>query len=169
MAKLTGNTRERMLLLHDMLAESDQAHPIPLSQLLERLARAGCAASRKSVYRDLDALGRSPLRVTHRQKDPKGWYAARRPPVPQETRQILDRIYAALQTRRAVSFRLHQGEPCLVSPRGLLWLGEGYQLFGWDHHADCLNCFPLERMEGVVVTGFPSRDARQRQTQNSGR
>ena len=171
-----SNTRERLLLLYDILSqESDASHPIPLARLTERLEQAGFSVTRKSLYRDLDALGHSPLRVRHRQKAPEGWYAEGPLPPdplsPQTTRQALDRIHTALLSRRAVAFCLRREteEPCLVSPKGLLWLGEGYQLVGWDHHADRLNFFPLERMEGVVVTGFPSKEMHPQMQQSSGK
>jgi hypothetical protein len=171
-----SNTRERLLLLYDILSqESDASHPIPLARLTERLEQAGFSVTRKSLYRDLEALGHSPLRVRHRQKAPEGWYAEgplpADPPSPQTTRQALDRIHTALLSRRALAFclRQHGPSPCLVSPKGLLWLGERYQLVGWDHHADRLSFFPLERMESVVVTCFPSKDMRPQAQQSSGK
>lgn len=157
MAKPTSNTRERMLLLRDLLAERDEAHPIPLSQILQRLERAGLSATRKSLYRDLAALQRSPLQIRYRHRAPKGWYAAGAPGAPQgDSRQVLDRICTALQAQRALAFRLGREErPYLVSPGGVMWVGKRFLFFGCDLHTNQTKVVPLDEMDRVVVSGYP--------------
>lgn len=156
MAKLTSNTRERMLLLRDMLAESDAAHPIPLSQIISRLASTGLSVTRKSLYRDLAALKRSSLQIRYRHQDPKGWYAAGDLSPHQEPRQVLGCICSALHTQHALAVRLGQEErPCLVSPSGVMWMGKHILFFGNDIHTNEIKVIPLEKMERVVVSGYP--------------
>lgn len=156
MAKSIHNSRVRLLVLRDLLAESDEAHPIPLSQIKETLEKAGLSATRKSLYRDMDALKRSPLRVRYRKKQPQGWYATHEPPAQQAPRQILDRICAALQTQRALAFRLGREErPCLVSPSGVVCMGKRVLFLGQDLHTSQIQVVPLDQMKRVVVSGYP--------------
>lgn len=57
-----GNEKEKLLLILDYLRqETDEGHPATAQALLEMLERNGITAERKSVYADLDALGRHGL------------------------------------------------------------------------------------------------------------
>ena len=51
------NQKRKLLLLRRILEEqSDELHPIALSQLLEQLGAAGISAERKSIYDDMETL-----------------------------------------------------------------------------------------------------------------
>lgn len=45
-----------LILLRYLRAQSDEQHPVPMSELIAELERAGISAERKSVYDDLEAL-----------------------------------------------------------------------------------------------------------------
>lgn len=80
---------------------------------------------------------------------------------------VLDRIHTACQEGKALSFvpycynrRLEKtpaGERQFVSPKGLLWTGQGYRLLGWDHRAQSLRLFRPDRMGELLVTGLPAQ------------
>ena len=80
---------------------------------------------------------------------------------------MLDRIYGALQSRRALSFRQMDyvpgrgwqaaGPACVVSPKEVLWFQEQYHLLGWDHRDRCLGLYRVDRLEEPTVTGLPAQ------------
>lgn len=86
---------------------------------------------------------------------------------PETVRRVLDRIYGALQSRRALSFRQmdyvpgrgwQAAEPaCVVSPKEVLWFQEQYHLLGWDHRDRCLGLYRVDRLEEPTVTGLPAQ------------
>ncbi|MCI8829321.1 MAG: WYL domain-containing protein [Ruminiclostridium sp.] len=85
--------RDRTLLLTTILQEeTDEKHPLSLTQLRERLAEQGAAAERKSIYRDLAALRRHGLDVVFRPGNGGGWYLGRRTFAPGELRAMADAI-----------------------------------------------------------------------------
>lgn len=84
----------------------------------------------------------------------------------QAVQGVLERIHAARQEGRALSFVLFEynsrleretvGARQVVSPKGLLWTGQAYRLLGWDHRGEELRLYRPERMEQVTVTGVPA-------------
>ena len=56
MAKGINQKRKLLVLLDNFRTETDEAHPLTLAQLQERLAAYGVTAERKSLYDDLEQL-----------------------------------------------------------------------------------------------------------------
>lgn len=86
---------------------------------------------------------------------------------PDEVRLAIDRIYAALQGRKALSFvpvsydkgkgKLPVGSRRVITPKGLLWFGENYHLLAWDHRDQTLRLYRPDRMSEVRSTGMPAQ------------
>lgn len=85
---------------------------------------------------------------------------------PDRVRPVLDRIYAALQSRTALRFlpvtynnqgTRCLGEACLVTPKGMLWSQERHQLLGWNHQTRKLTLYRPDRMHQVEVTDVPAQ------------
>ena len=82
-------------------------------------------------------------------------------------RTVLDKIHAAIQAGKALSFypaewtpekqRRIAGGRVVASPKGLLWEGEGYALVAWDHRSRAMGLFYPDRMAQVQVTGMPAQ------------
>lgn len=214
--------RDRTLMIARILhEETDEKHPLPLADLVERLARHGVTAERKSIYRDMAALRKHGLDIVYRAGADGGWYIAGRTftpaelralidavsvyrwlpeeqredildkltdlaPIPQrrnlcrpvsvnrrsavepeELRMVLDRIHGACQSRRALSFvpyafdrgksRVPVGGRRVISPKGLMWMGESYHLLAWDHRDRMLHLYRPDQMGEVMVTGMPAQ------------
>ncbi len=79
----------------------------------------------------------------------------------------IDTLHAAIGDNRAVKFRYFDydvskqrvfrrgGERYTVSPYGLIWDDENYYLVGWDHRAEQLRHYRVDRMAQLEETGFP--------------
>lgn len=85
---------------------------------------------------------------------------------PELLRQALDKIHAALQAGKALSFypvdwtpekRLAAGGRMVISPKGLLWEGERYALVAWNHRTQAMGLFYPDRMIQAQVTGLPAQ------------
>ena len=50
------NQKMKLLLLRDILLETDAEHPVTMDDMLSRLRANGVEAERKSVYSDLEVL-----------------------------------------------------------------------------------------------------------------
>ena len=221
MGKHTDQRDRTLCLTRILYEETDEKHPLTMTQIIQRLEDEGVAAERKSIYRDLAAMNKQGFPVEYRPGKTGGWYASGRPmslaelqavidavtvyrwlpaalrqtlldkleglfpqrqreqlrrPVslppqrmgdPEEVRRVLDRIHAAIQSQRALSFvpfdygadrqPAASGPAQVVSPKGLLWWEEGYHLLGWDHRAKHLALYRPDRMTQVLVTGMPAQ------------
>ena len=70
--------KEKLLVLLEVLnRESDEEHPVPLSELLAALSREEISAERKSIYDDMEILRRRGWDVELERR--KGYYLASRP------------------------------------------------------------------------------------------
>ena len=86
---------------------------------------------------------------------------------PLDLRAVLDRIHAAIQNRKALSFvpytydrgktRTPEDSRRVISPKGLIWAGETYQLLAWDHRDRVIRLYRPDRMGEVLVTGLPAQ------------
>lgn len=82
-------------------------------------------------------------------------------------RTTLDKIHAALQTGKALSFYPVEWTPekqqraaggrTVISPRGLLWQEERYALVAWNHRTQTTELFRPDQMAQVQVTGLPAQ------------
>lgn len=80
---------------------------------------------------------------------------------------VLERIHTACQEQRALSFipydynskleKVPAGSRQLVSPKGLLWTGQGYRLLAWDHEGETLRLYRPDRMGKVLIAGAPAQ------------
>lgn len=84
----------------------------------------------------------------------------------EELRGVLDKIHAAIQGKKAltfVPFAYDKGKSKVfgprqaLSPKGLLWSGEVYHLLAWDHRAKSLRLFRTDRMAELMNTGLPAQ------------
>lgn len=86
--------RARILTLYRILSEeSDAEHPIPLADLLARLAAEGIPAERKSLYEDFEALRCVGFDV--RYQNPSGWCLVSGALESAELRLLVDTVQAA--------------------------------------------------------------------------
>lgn len=86
---------------------------------------------------------------------------------PEQVQAAVDRIHAALQAQRALSFLPVQYEAgsrqkvgstrCIISPKGLLWAQETYHLLAWDHRDKALRLYRPDRMADLRSTGLPAQ------------
>ena len=84
-----------------------------------------------------------------------------------ELRTVLDKIHAALQTGKALTFypvewtpekrQMAAGGRMVASPKGLLWEGERYAMVAWDHRNQAMGLFYPDEMAQVQVTGLPAQ------------
>lgn len=56
MPKTSNQKRKLLYLGRILMRETDEAHPLSMAQILERLAQEGIAAERKSIYDDMELL-----------------------------------------------------------------------------------------------------------------
>lgn len=81
----------------------------------------------------------------------------------------VDKLYTALNARRAVSFRYfeynvqkkpvfrREGQRYAVSPWGLIWASENYYLVGFDHAKGDMRHYRVDKMTDLVVTCLERR------------
>ena len=116
--------------------------------LLDKLAAMAPLPQRKSLRRPVSVRRRA---AAH----------------PDEVRVAIDRIHAAIQGRKAMSFvpvgydkgkgRTAVGSRRVITPKGLLWFGENYHLLAWDHRDRTLRLYRPDRMSDVLNTGMPAQ------------
>lgn len=132
MGKHTDQRDRTLCLTRILYEETDEKHPLTMTQLLQRLEAAGISAERKSIYRDLAAMSKQGIPVDYRAGKTGGWYASGRPLslaelqaavdavmvyrwLPSALRQTLADKLAALAPR---SQREQLRRPVALSPQG---------------------------------------------------
>lgn len=70
--------KQKLLYILDILKETDEAHPITTSRIVERLHRRGIDAERKSVLRDIAALTEYGYDIVLHSDNKLGYYLASR-------------------------------------------------------------------------------------------
>ena len=94
------NQKRKLLLLRRILEEqSDELHPIALSQLLEQLGAAGISAERKSIYDDMETLRLDGVDVVCDKR--RGYYIGQREFQLPELKLLVD----AVQSSSVISAR----------------------------------------------------------------
>lgn len=102
-----GNEKEKLLLILDYLRqETDEGHPATAQALLEMLERNGITAERKSVYADLDALGRHGLDLQRIPGPGGGVYLGQREFELAELKLLVDAVQASRFISRRKSDQL---------------------------------------------------------------
>lgn len=137
---------EELRALIDAVSVYRWVSPEARAALVDKLTGLAARPQRQSLHR---AVSVSPRTVAP----------------PDQVRANLDRIHAALQTQRALSFRPVQHETGIqptpgqtrriVSPKGLLWAGETYHLLAWEHREKTLRLYRPEHMTDLRATGMP--------------
>ncbi len=91
------NQKAKLLYLYQILREeSDENHPLTMADLLEKLARRGVTAERKSVYDDLDILrGEFDLPILKTGSRHCGYYLAEREFQLAELKLLVDAIQSS--------------------------------------------------------------------------
>lgn len=85
--------RDRTLCLTRLLyEETDEKHPLTMTQIIQRLQDKGVPAERKSIYRDLAAMNKQGFPVEYRPGKLGGWYASGRPMSLAELQAVIDAV-----------------------------------------------------------------------------
>lgn len=147
---LTGRTLDRSELrqvIDAVMVYPWMTDPVRAS-LLDKLASLAPAHARRGLRRPV-------LRPRRSAMDPA------------DLRPVLDRLHAALQAGKAITFYpvdygvektlRATGGRLVVSPKGLLWHRERYVLLAWDHRARAMRLFRPDRMAQVQLTGMPAQ------------
>lgn len=75
----SANQKLKCLYLRQFLLENtDEAHPVTVSQMIDYLARHDIAAERKSIYDDIDGLRSYGLDIEYRKAQDGGYFIANR-------------------------------------------------------------------------------------------
>ena len=98
----SANQKLKLLLLRQYLERnSDEAHPVTVSQMIDYLARHDIAAERKSIYDDIDGLRSYGLDIEYRKAQDGGYFIANREFQLPELKLLVD----AVQSSKFLSLR----------------------------------------------------------------
>ena len=98
----SANQKLKCLYLRQFLLENtDEAHPVTVSQMIDYLARHDIAAERKSIYDDIDGLRSYGLDIEYRKAQDGGYYIANREFQLPELKLLVD----AVQSSKFLSLR----------------------------------------------------------------
>lgn len=98
----SANQKLKCLYLRQFLLENtDEAHPVTVSQMIDYLARHDIAAERKSIYDDIDGLRSYGLDIEYRRAQDGGYFIANREFQLPELKLLVD----AVQSSKFLSLR----------------------------------------------------------------
>lgn len=98
----SANQKLKCLYLRQFLLENtDEAHPVTISQMIDYLARHDIAAERKSIYDDIDGLRSYGLDIEYRKAQDGGYFIANREFQLPELKLLVD----AVQSSKFLSLR----------------------------------------------------------------
>lgn len=90
------NQKTKLLHLSRMLLRyTDEEHPLTVAQIIERLARDGVKAERKSIYDDLETLRLFGLDVQCRKGKSPGWFIGARDFELPEVKLLMDAVQSS--------------------------------------------------------------------------
>ncbi len=92
MAKRENQKLKLPLLERLLFRETDEEHPMPIGKIISALERQGVGAERKSLYSDMEALGRLGLDVQSRKGKDGGWFIGQRPFELPELKLLVDAV-----------------------------------------------------------------------------
>lgn len=96
MARAPYQKLKILYIMEYLLHNSDEAHPVTVTQLIQELARHGISAERKSIYDDLDALRNFGMDILQAGSGRNsGWYAARREFELPELKLLVDSVQSS--------------------------------------------------------------------------
>lgn len=84
-----------LYLLEILRKETDEDHPLPSSELCERLEEKGISCERKSIYRDMETLAAYGYEIINTRKPRQGFFLVSREFEPPEVRLLLDAVASA--------------------------------------------------------------------------
>lgn len=141
-------TPEELGLLADAVGVYPYLDAAQRSALLEQLETLACVHQRRRLRRPVSLAQHSTQEAA-------------------AVQGVLERIHTACQEQKALSFcpleysstleKIPAGPRQLISPKGLLWTGQGYRLLAWDHEGESLRLYQPERMGKVLITGAPAQ------------
>lgn len=213
MAKSEKQKLKLLYIMKILMEQTDEEHPMPMSVLLEKLAREDIKAERKSIYSDVSYLQDFGLDIVYNSsRDKNGYYIASREfelpeckllvdavtaskfitaskskvlvekleslvsrhQAHQLKRQVVspdriknenesiyyrvDGIHKAMQENRQITFQYLEwnlkknlvprkgGLVYQISPWALLWDNENYYLVGYDHDAEIIKHFRVDKI-----------------------
>ena len=92
MGKHTDQRDRTLCLARILYEETDEKHPMPMTEMIRRLEEEGVASERKSIYRDLAAMNKQGFEVAYRHGKTGGWYLAGRPLNLSELQTVIDAV-----------------------------------------------------------------------------
>lgn len=95
MPKSENQKLKLLYLARILLRETDQAHPLGMSQLISRLGEYGVSAERKSIYSDIDALRTFGLDIECQKGANCGYYVASRDFELPELKLLVDAVQSS--------------------------------------------------------------------------
>ena len=96
MARSSFQKQKLLCLMDDLLKYSDEEHPLPVSRLIELLARRGIAAERKSIYGDIETLRDYGLDIVQSGSGRgSGYFVASRPFELAELKLLVDSVQSS--------------------------------------------------------------------------
>ena len=213
MAKSEKQKLKLLYIMKILMEQTDEEHPMPMSVLLEKLAREDIKAERNSIYSDVSYLQDFGLDIVYNSsRDKNGYYIASREfelpeckllvdavtaskfitaskskvlvekleslvsrhQAHQLKRQVVspdriknenesiyyrvDGIHKAMQENRQITFQYLEwnlkknlvprkgGLVYQISPWALLWDNENYYLVGYDHDAEIIKHFRVDKI-----------------------
>lgn len=82
-------------LMKILCDETDEQHPIPMVEIIARLAERGIECERKSVYSDIELLQQFGLDIVYQREQPSGYYVASRDFELPELKLLVDAVQAS--------------------------------------------------------------------------
>ena len=96
MARSSFQKQKLLCLMDDLLKYSDEEHPLPVSRLIELLARRGITAERKSIYGDIETLRDYGLDIVQSGSGRgSGYFVASRPFELAELKLLVDSVQSS--------------------------------------------------------------------------
>ena len=95
MPKSAGQKLKVLYIMKILLAETDEAHPITVSTLIEKLAAYGIRAERKAIYDDMETLRQFGLDIVAEKAKAYGYFVASRDFQLPELKLLADSVQSA--------------------------------------------------------------------------
>ena len=95
MAKSSNQKTKLLHLSRMLLRQSDEEHPLSVTQIIEGLARYDIRAERKSIYDDMEALRLFGLDIQCRKGKSPGWFIGSREFELPEVKLLMDAVQSS--------------------------------------------------------------------------